>query len=123
MTNDSLMRQIANGDAYAPEFDLPDAARPADVAFADISRRIDMDAKELTRAVEKDPRNRRSGWYAAAAAFGVVIVLLGSVVLLNRSSDPEIPPATTPPTTQAAAPTTVGTTSTTEAIEMVSELR
>lgn len=79
------------------------------------SRSTEMDAKELTRAGEKDPRNRRSGWYAAAAAFALVILVIGSVVVLNRGSDPEIPPATTPPTTQAVTPTTEPTPSTTEA--------
>lgn len=70
------------------------------------SRSTDMDAKELTRAVEKDSKNRRSSWYVAAAAFGLVVLLVGSVVLLNRSSDPEIPPGTTPSTTTSLAPTT-----------------
>ncbi len=124
MNADMLTRQIANADAYAPEFDLPEAARPADVAFADISRRIDMDAKEMTRAVEADPRNRWSGWMAAAAAFGLVVLLAGGVMLLNGSNS-EVPPATTPtnpapPTTQASEPTsTVATTTTTQAVEQV----
>ena len=122
MSTDQLTRQIADADAFAPELELPASARPAEVALSNILRRIDMDAKELTPTVEKNPRNRVSGWYAAAAAFALVVLVIGSVVLLNRSSDPEIPPATTPPTTLDPTPPTTeapSTTSTTVAPQAV----
>lgn len=104
MNGDTLIRQLAEADDYAPEHDLPETARASTVALAEIRRRIDMDAKELTKPVTPDRPPRRP-WLVAVAAAATVIVLVGALTLLIGPSD-DITPATAPSTTLPASPST-----------------
>ena len=104
MNSDTLIRQLAEADDYAPEHDLPDTARTSTVALTEIRRRIDMDAKELTKPVTPDRPPRRT-WLVAVAAAAAVIVIVGAAVILTGGSD-DVAPATTPSTTIEGSPST-----------------
>ena len=120
MNSDTLIRQLAEADEYAPEHDLPETARPSTVALTEIRRRIDdMDVKELTKPVEPE-RRRRSGWLVAAAAFATIVLVAGLVAVLGSRSATE-PPASEVPTTEAATPTTEAAPPITEAAPPTTE--
>lgn len=94
MNHDTLIRKIAEADAYAPELELPRAVREPSVVLSEIHRRIEMDLKEVP-PVTDDQRNR--GWLMAAAAFAVVVVVVGAVWLFGGGTN-DAPPVTTPET-------------------------
>lgn len=96
MNSDTLIRQLAEADVYAPDHDLPDSARTSTVALTEIRRRIDMDAKELTRPVEPEPPQRHRGWLVGVASFAVVLLVVAAVWMLQ--SDPADEPVDSPTT-------------------------
>ena len=76
-----------------------------------------MDAKELTKPVEQEPK-RRSGWLVAAAAFAGIILIAGLIaVLSNRDAvepaDNQVPTTQPEPTTTLAPEATERAPSTT----------
>lgn len=97
MNSDTVIRQLAEADAFAPELDLPESARPSSVALSQIRRSMNMDAKQLTRTPESKQRKQR-GWLVALGAAAVVIVVAGLAIAFSRIGG-ETPPATTPSTT------------------------
>jgi hypothetical protein len=104
MNSDTLIRQLAAADEYAPEHELPEMARTSTVALTEIRRRIDMDTKEVQPT--KPPRERRalSGWLAAGTAFAAIVIAIAVVaVLAIGGTEPAEP----------ASPTTVPSTTTT----------
>lgn len=108
MNRDTLIRQLAEADVYAPDHELPETARTSMVALTEIRRRIDMETKESTRAVNREDR-RRPGWIVAVAVAAIVIVVGGAALLLLNRNTGDATPATTPttpPTTEAPTPTT-----------------
>ncbi|MGI9529347.1 MAG: nuclear transport factor 2 family protein, partial [Acidimicrobiia bacterium] len=116
MNSDTMIRQLAEGDIYAPEHDLPETARTSTVALTEIRRRIDMmDAKELTKPVEQEPK-RRSGWLVAATAFGGVVLVVGLIAVIN-SGDANESTATTTPASETLPTTTQAVQATTTTVD------
>lgn len=104
MKSDTLIRQLAEADVYAPDHELPDSARTSTVALTEIRRRIDMDAKELTKPVTPDRPPQRP-WLVLVAAAAAVALIVGVVAVLARGGD-DVAPATVPTTTLEGSPTT-----------------
>ena len=115
MNGDTLIRQLAGADVYAPDHDLPETARTSTVALTEIRRRIDMDAKELTKPIDPEQPRQRRGLVVAAITFAGIVLIAGLVSLLSDRDAVE--PASEPvATTQAITPTTVGAAATTTTV-------
>ncbi|MGI9584755.1 MAG: hypothetical protein ACR2N7_04120 [Acidimicrobiia bacterium] len=110
MNSDTLIRQLSEADDYAPEHDLPESAFTSTVALTEIRRRIDMDAKELTKPVAQ-PSKRRPGWLIAGVTFAGILIVVGLVAILNGGERTE--PAATTPTTSPVPTTSAPPVSTT----------
>ena len=112
MNCDTVIRQLAEADPFAPGHELPASARPSSVALSHIRRSMDMDTKEAMAPVQSPKPKKRTGLLVAAAAFAAVIVVVGAALLFGNTTSSE-PPATTPTTTAVQEATTTEATTTT----------